>query len=360
MTWRSSAIAARPPASTASSASRAWSGVGVHDLAGGAGLDHHHADVVGHHVVQFAGDPGAFVLGRPAQRLGLLALQRGQPRPALVGAAFPPAQPVGRDGDRDQDQERRRRRPARSGTADSRSCGVEERRHRQAGQRRHPVRAVDRGGVGGDDAGVEGQPQRGVVVAHQRCRGQHDPQHRERVPAAEHQRQPPPAGAARPSSRSDPARSAGTAATPDVGRSRGGHPGGSPRRDRATGVRRPSPPARIAARARPSASNASNTWPRRDSGGSGPAGRSSSRDPGPQPVGHRHAPSPAILAAGPAGGIRLRDQPGYIARLHRRDDAGPAHPDAVPKMPPAADASGSGRAPSVDAARHDEPEGDRP
>ena len=56
--------------------------------------------------MQLAGDPGAFVLGRAAQRLGLLAFQRGQPRPALVGAAFPPAQPVGRDGDRDQDQER--------------------------------------------------------------------------------------------------------------------------------------------------------------------------------------------------------------------------------------------------------------
>ena len=142
-------------------------GVGVHDLAGGAGLDDHDADVVGHHVVQLAGDPGAFVLGRAAQRLGLLALQCGQPGPALVGAAFPPAQAVGRDGDRDQDQERdgivrdggHRRFP---------ELGVEQRRHRQAGQRRHPVRAVDRGGVGGDDAGIEREPQRGVVVAHQR------------------------------------------------------------------------------------------------------------------------------------------------------------------------------------------------
>ena len=88
ITCRSSAIAARPPASTASSACSGLLRLGGHHLPGRAGLDHHHADVVGHHVVQLAGDPGPLVLGRPAQRLDLLVLQRGDPLPALVGPAF--------------------------------------------------------------------------------------------------------------------------------------------------------------------------------------------------------------------------------------------------------------------------------
>ncbi len=51
--------------------------LGGHDLAGGTGLDDHHAHVVRHHVVQLTGDAGALVLDRAAQRLVALALQSG-------------------------------------------------------------------------------------------------------------------------------------------------------------------------------------------------------------------------------------------------------------------------------------------
>jgi hypothetical protein len=59
-------------------------GRGAEHPAGRAGLDHHHAHVVGHHVVQLLGDPVPLLLGRPAQLVGPLPFQRGQPRPALL------------------------------------------------------------------------------------------------------------------------------------------------------------------------------------------------------------------------------------------------------------------------------------
>ena len=204
---------------------------------------------------------------------------------------------------------------ASSGTVGHRrlpELGVQQRRDRQAGQRRHPVRAVDGGGVGGDDAGVEREPQRGVDVA--RPAGavrEHDPQHRERVPAAQHQRQhhqrrtcsDRPAGLIvldrqeRIGHRRDAPGPAAAAVRVDRRRICRSTARASP--SPSAGDRREQP--------RPSASITSKIWPRRDSGGSGPDGRSSSRDPVPQPAGHRHVRHQAILADAvrPAASARL-------------------------------------------------------
>jgi hypothetical protein len=52
-------------------------GVGVQHQPGGAGLDPDHAEAVGHHVVQFAGDPQPLLDGRLPGLLVPLALQAG-------------------------------------------------------------------------------------------------------------------------------------------------------------------------------------------------------------------------------------------------------------------------------------------
>jgi hypothetical protein len=162
--------------------------IGVHHLAGRSGLDHHDAHVVRHHVVELAGDAGTFVLGRALKRPGLLAFQRGESRASFVGAALPTTQAVSRDRDRDQDQEWDRI-LGHGGHCRLANLGVHERRHRKAGQRRQSVRAVDGGGVCGDDAGIEGEPQRGVGVAHRDRCDEYDPEHHQRIPPPDDQRQ---------------------------------------------------------------------------------------------------------------------------------------------------------------------------
>ena len=58
---------------------------------GGAGLHHHHADVVRHHVMQFAGDACPLIADRLPGGVLVLGLEPEQPGLRLAGAAVPPA-----------------------------------------------------------------------------------------------------------------------------------------------------------------------------------------------------------------------------------------------------------------------------
>jgi hypothetical protein len=84
----------------------------------------------------------------------------------------------------------------------------------------------------------------------------------------------------------------------------------------------PPPPAWIAARPSPNARTASNTWPRRESGGSVPAGRSNARTPArSRPTSTRAVTSP-FWPPDRAGGIRLESGAGtslaYISGMTPR------------------------------------------
>ena len=75
-------------------------GLPCHDAPRGAGLDAHHADVVGDDVVQLARDPYALLEHRPAGVLLALALELGRLRGEF-------ALPVPQRADRDPEQQRK-------------------------------------------------------------------------------------------------------------------------------------------------------------------------------------------------------------------------------------------------------------
>ena len=122
---------------------------GAEHLPGGAGLHDHHADVVGHHIVQLAGDPRPLQLQRTPGRGLMLGLCPQQPRAGVPGPGTPDPDRVAEARDRQQDREggqpaQRRRRVLERRRDDQPGQG-------QAGQRQAAVPAVDDRAVAGDE-----------------------------------------------------------------------------------------------------------------------------------------------------------------------------------------------------------------
>jgi hypothetical protein len=103
---RASTSAWRPACSIEASASRVDAWLGAQRVALGAGLDDHHADVVGHEVVQLARDAGALLGHRLVRAQLVLALEQLGARGERVGAQLAPA-------DRAADEHHRERSAAR-------------------------------------------------------------------------------------------------------------------------------------------------------------------------------------------------------------------------------------------------------
>ena len=103
---RISLIASRPVDSMFSSAPTAWSGSAAHLPSRRPGLDDHHAQAVGHDVVQLAGDAGALLLHLLHGQQLALALGPLGPLDELVGPLSTAAHVVA-------EQDRRQRRARR-------------------------------------------------------------------------------------------------------------------------------------------------------------------------------------------------------------------------------------------------------
>ncbi len=158
----------------------------VHHFAGRPGLDHHHAHIVGHDVVQFGGYAGTFFFDGAARGLLLSGLQFCHPVPA---GGQPQLQKADEAGQHPCHQEHE----SWAGPSGEHGFHVAESEagqrggDHQDGDRRYPVTAVYDGAVRADDTGQDGDP--GGGAADGQCCSQHHHEQGQRIPAPRGQRQ---------------------------------------------------------------------------------------------------------------------------------------------------------------------------